>query len=93
MRGLCSSKCLNIWSYSFQNFIILPMLEKWGSVVDNQKRFGALLTDLSKAFECLSQDLLIAKLKAYGFCIDSLISVEDYLTNRKQRTRKNLAYS
>ena len=32
-------------------------MEKWKSAVDNKKTFGALLTDLSKAFDCLSHDL------------------------------------
>ena len=36
--------------------------EKWKLAVDNKKVFGALLTDISKAFDCLSHDLLIAKL-------------------------------
>ena len=45
------------------------MLEKWQSAIDNGKMFVALLTNLSKAFDCLSYDLLIAKLNAYGFSI------------------------
>ena len=74
---------------------LLSMLEKWKLAVDNRKRFEALLTDLSKTFECLSHDLLISKLNVYGFSINSLIDrlVKDYLTNRKQRTRIDLAYS
>ena len=35
--------------------------------VDNSGAFGALLTDLSKAFDCLSHELLLTKLHAYGF--------------------------
>ena len=40
------------------------MFETWKGASDNNKVFGALLTDLSKAFDCLSHDLLIAKLHA-----------------------------
>ena len=42
------------------------MLKTWEKAANNNKAFGALLTDLSKAFDCLSHDLLIAKLRAYG---------------------------
>ena len=45
------------------------MLEKWQSAIDNRKTFVALLTNLSKGFDCLSNDLLIANLNAYGFSI------------------------
>ena len=72
---------------------IFSLPEKWKSAVDNQKRFGALFTDLSKTFDCLSHDLLIAKLNAYGFSIDPIRLVQDCLTNCKQRTRINSAYS
>ena len=44
---------------------LLMMLETWKEATDNNKAFGALLTDLSKAFDCLSHDSLIAKLHAY----------------------------
>ena len=55
--------------------------------------FGALLTDLSKAFDCLDHELLIAKLNAYGFSLPALKLVHDYLSNRKQRTKVNRTYS
>ena len=41
---------------------LLVMIEKRKKAVDNGNVFGALLTDLSKAFDCLSHDLIIAKL-------------------------------
>ena len=41
------------------------MIEKWESVVDKGKCFGALLTDLSKALDCISHELILSKLHAY----------------------------
>ena len=55
--------------------------------------FGALLTGLSKASDCLSHDLLMAKLNAYGFNIAALRLVRNYLSNRKQRTKINSDFS
>ena len=60
------------------------MLEIWKGATNNNKVFTALLTDLSKDFDCLSRDLLIAKLHEYGIDIDSLNMLRDYLRNRKQ---------
>ena len=54
--------------------------------------FGALLTDLSKAFDCLSHNLLIAKLNAYGFNNKAVRFVYDYLTSRKQITKISNTY-
>ena len=58
------------------------MLEKWKRAVDNGKVFG-ILTDLSKVFECLSRELLLVKLHAYGFSISALRPIYSYLANRK----------
>ena len=49
--------------------------------------FGALLTDLSEAFDCLDHKILIGKPNAYGFSLPTLELVYDYLSNRKQRTK------
>ena len=46
---------------------LVAMLEKWKSCNDKGKSFGALMTDLSKAFDCLSHELIVTKLHAYGF--------------------------
>ena len=64
------------------------MLEKWKNSMDNKRFSGAILTDLSKAFDCLDHDLLIAKLNAYGFDYNAL-----KLTNRYQRVNVNSNYS
>ena len=72
---------------------LLKMLEKWKRSVDGDKVFGALLTDLSKAFDCLDHELLIAKLNAYGFSLPALRLINDYLSNRRQRTRIGNSFS
>ena len=59
------------------------MLEKWKRSIDKSKAFGALLTDLSKAFDCLDHELLIAKVNAYGFSLTKLKLIHDYLSNKK----------
>ena len=71
---------------------LLATLEKWKRSVDSGKAFGALLTDLSKALDCLDHELLIAKLNAYGFSLPALRLIHDYLSHRKQRTRVNSSY-
>ena len=63
------------------------MLKKLKASLDNGMCTGILLTDLSKAFDCISHELIIAKLYAHGFTKNSLSLVCDYLTQRKQRTR------
>ena len=68
-------------AFSLQH-CLLAMLEKWKLAVDNKKTFGALLTDLSKAFDCLPHDLLVAKLNAYGFSLPASRLVLSYLPNR-----------
>ena len=61
--------------------------------VDNDGALGALFTDLSIAFDCLSHELLIAKLDAYGFGKNALKLINSYLSNRKQRLKINNKYT
>ena len=52
-----------------------------------------MLTDLYKAFGCLSHELLIAKWHAYCLELSALKHNQSYLSDRKQRTKINLTYS
>ena len=49
--------------------------------------------DLSKAFDTLNHDLLIAKLHAYGFYKDTLRLVKSYVTERWQSSKINSSFS
>ena len=51
--------------------------------VDEGKYFRALLTDLSKAFDCLSDEFLLAKLHVHGFSLTALMLAHSCLINRK----------
>ena len=72
---------------------LLFMLEKLKRALDKGQVTGILLTDLSKAFDSISHELLIAKLYAYGFSIDSLKLINDYLSDRMQRTKVGETFS
>jgi len=49
--------------------------------------------DLSKAYDCIPHDLIIAKLSAYGVDNFSLSFIYNYLSNRKQRVKINDSFS
>ena len=70
-------------------YCLIPMTEKWKKSVDKGKTFAALLTDLSKAFDCLPHFLIIAKLDADGFSLSAARLLQSSLSNRKQRTKIN----
>ena len=61
--------------------------------LDKNMKCGVLLTDLSKAFDCLVHDLFIAKLDAYGFDYLACKLIHSYLVGRMQRVRVNASFS
>ena len=78
--------------YSTQDYL-LAMVANCKKALDQGNEYGALLTDLSKAFDCFPHDLIVAKLHAYGFSIESLKLINSYLTERKQRVKMNDQFS
>ena len=78
--------------YSTQQ-CLTALIEKWKSTVDSGKSFRALLTDLSKAFDCLLHAVLLAKLNAFGFSLSALRFTSSYLFNSEQRTKINASYT
>ena len=72
---------------------LLSMLRNWQNCLAKKGKVGAILMDLSKAFDCLPHGLLIAKLEAYGFGQRSLWFLYSYLRNRKHRVRISSSFS
>ena len=72
--------------YSCQH-VLLRVVEDWKLALDNRKHVAAMLMDLSKAFDSLPHELIIAKLKAYGMKEEGCAFVWAYLSKRKQRVK------
>ncbi len=72
---------------------LVRFLEKCKSVLDKKGFAGAILMDLSKAFDCINHELLIAKLSAYGFSRSALKLIHSYLNERQQRVKVNGSFS
>jgi hypothetical protein len=67
--------------------VLLKLVEEWRMSLDENKYCGALLMDLSKAFDCLPHGLIICKFHAYGFSESACLLLASYLSNRNQRVK------
>ena len=72
---------------------LLSLIEKWKSILDKKGFSGAVLMDLSKAFDTINHELLTAKLDDYGFSKKLLELILDYLSNRLQHVKINSTFS
>ena len=84
---------ISMWIRFSTQYCLFVMTEKGQKCLDKGGVSWAILTDLSKAFDCILHDLLIVKLAAYGFNYQSLRIIEIFLFNRQQRTKSNNAFS
>ena len=69
--------------------MLIRLVEEWKKHLDNNEVVGVVLMDLSKAFDCIPNDLLIAKLSAYGVGKIALKYINSYLKKRQQCVRIN----
>ena len=72
---------------------LISVIESWKKSLDKKGYGGAILMDLSKAFDTIKHDLLLAKLHAYGFSKKALKLIHNYLRNRWHRTKINKDFS
>ena len=75
-------------SYNSQH-VLIRLIEEWREYLDKDFVVGAVMTDLSKALDCIPHDLLIAKLEAYSLGEKTLSYIFSYLRNRNQCVRIN----
>ena len=75
------------------NHVLLRLFENWKKALDKTFFVGAVLMDLSKAFDCVPYDLLIAKLHAYEFSKITVTFIYSYLKRRKQNVKIENLYS
>ena len=73
-------------NFSCQN-VLWRLIEQWRQHLDSDKNSWSVLMDLSKAFDCLPHDLLIAKLEASGLDREMVKLVYSYLKDRKQAVK------
>ena len=69
--------------------VLLRLIENWKKSLDNKNFVGTVLMDLSKAFDCIPHDLLVAKLHAYGLTEEAVTFIYSYLKRRKQGVKIN----
>ena len=71
----------------------LMLIERWKFYLNKQGFAGALLMDLSKAFDTINHELLIAKLHTYGSSTDALEVLISYSQDRWQKAKINATFS
>ena len=82
-------KCLSDFAADYRKsyssgYILIRLIESWKKELDNKKYVGAILLDLSKAFDCIPHELVMAKMDAYHFSENALTFIFSYLNRQKE---------
>ena len=72
---------------------MVSLLEKWRKTLEKKEYICVLFMDLSRAFDIINHNILLAKLHAYGFSVKALNLMCSYLKKRKQRVQINNNFS
>ena len=71
---------------------LFQLLQAWQKELDDSGYTGTVLMDLSKAYDCLPRDLVIANSEAYGFDNISLLLFHSYFSNLKATNKNRISY-
>ena len=89
-RKLSLSELMSAYRSGYNaNHVLIRLIENWRHALHNNLFTCAVLMELSKAFDCILHDLLIAKLNAYGLDFDTKTFLHNYLKHRKQSVKIN----
>ena len=68
-----------------RKYVLTQLIGQWKKSLDENFVAGTVLTDLSKGFDCIPHDFLIAKLHAHGFSEKTMTFIYSYLKRQKKR--------
>ena len=74
-------------------YALLSLIEKWKKTLNGKGYTGAVLMDLSKAFDTINHELLTTKIYANGFSKDALKLIFSYILDSWQRSKINKRFS
>ena len=75
------------------HYSLLKIIENWKKELDNSEKLRVIFMDLSKAFDRINHNSLLAKLKAYDFSDQALNLLQSYLCNKFQTSLINGFFS